>query len=207
MQTTQLNTSADPAAPHIALQYVQRILLRNALALAFTTGRRLVLPRLWALCERHWWQLRDCRTPGVELLPMPYEAPLDLIFDAARWASIRSVKFVESSFVDHPLAPAELRTSVAAIRTSRATGGAAGAEAAFEVPTGIGFDDAAAQLPTAPREAKLLEIDVHSLLAFSRCGFSSSATGLRFQEQVRRASSVLQPRPAAEYRRLTHTVA
>ena len=188
MQTTHLNTSADPAAPHIALQYVQRILLRNAFALAFTTGRRLVLPRLWALCERHWWQLRDCRTPGVELLPMPYEAPLDLIFNADRFSSIRGVQFVEPSFVDHQLAPAELRTSVASIRSSPAADGTPGTAAAFHVAPGIGFDDAAAQLPAAAREAKLLEIDVHSLLAFSPCGFSSNAVGRRFQQQVRRPS-------------------
>lgn len=42
------------------------------------TGRALVLPRTWAACERHWWQLTDCRMPGVESLPLPYEAPLDI---------------------------------------------------------------------------------------------------------------------------------
>ena len=63
---------------------VSRLVLRNAFALAFALGRQLVRPRLWALCERHWWQLVDCRLPGNPL-PMPYEAPYDLLFSLEHW--------------------------------------------------------------------------------------------------------------------------
>ena len=62
-----LEAAIDPAAPQLAMQLVLRTLLRNAFALAFTLRRTLVLPRLWALCEKHWWQLVDCRTPGNEV--------------------------------------------------------------------------------------------------------------------------------------------
>ena len=34
-----------------------------------------MLPRLWALCERDWMALRDCRRQDNADLPMPYEAP------------------------------------------------------------------------------------------------------------------------------------
>ena len=63
----------DPAAPHVMVQYVTRMVIRNALALATALGRRLVLPRSWSFCDRHWWQLRDCRVPGAETLALPSE--------------------------------------------------------------------------------------------------------------------------------------
>ena len=89
--------SLDPAAPHIAVQYVSRLVIRNALALAYVLGRSLVLPRLWALCERHWWQLVDCRIPGIEYLPMPYEAPYDLLFNMDNWHDIQGVSLAATS--------------------------------------------------------------------------------------------------------------
>ena len=107
----------DPAAPHVMVQYVTRMVIRNALALAAALGRRLVLPRSWSFCDRHWWQLRDCRVPGAETLALPIEAPLDVAFNAEAWANIQGVEFVEPSFLDHPLAK-PLLAKVATLRVA-----------------------------------------------------------------------------------------
>eukprot|EP00966_Prymnesium_polylepis_P121303 2803590-Prymnesium_polylepis.1 len=48
------------------------------------------------------------------------------------------------------------------------------------------FDDAAAQLPAEARTARLLEVDGGALLAFSRCGFSSTAMRRTFHDGVLR---------------------
>lgn len=71
--------AADPAAPHVMLMLLTRLVLRNALALGSAMRRTVMLPRLWALCERDWMALRDCRRQDNADLPMPYEAPLDLL--------------------------------------------------------------------------------------------------------------------------------
>ena len=102
-ENPDLEHSPDPAAPHVAVQYVSRLVLRNAFGLAAATGRRLVLPRLWALCERHWWQLVDCRVPGMEHMPMPYEAPYDLLFSLESWERIRGVEMVEQGAFERQL--------------------------------------------------------------------------------------------------------
>ena len=88
----------DPASPHVAVQFLSRLVLRNAFALAYALGRALVLPRLWALCERHWWQLVDCRLPGNPL-PMPYEAPYDLLFSLEHWQKMDAVPTAEAAAV------------------------------------------------------------------------------------------------------------
>lgn len=182
--TANLEAAVDPAAPHVAVQFVLRHVVRNALALAQSLGRRLVLPRLWSLCERHWWQLKDCRTPGVDLLPMPYEAPLDVAFDAVAWSRIRSVDFVESSFLDHPRAPAELRQAAARLSVGpssvRAVAEGEGGRSPgprAHLPSGVPFDGAAlnATLPSEVRGARLLLVDAASLLRLSRCGFHDGA--------------------------------
>ena len=62
-----------------------------------------MLPRLWALCERDWMALRDCRRQDNAGLPMPYEAPLDLLFESEQLDSLQGVRMVESTFLEHQL--------------------------------------------------------------------------------------------------------
>jgi hypothetical protein len=189
--STDLRHTPDPAAPHIALQLVSRVLLRNALALAYGLRRRLVLPRLWALCERHWWHLRDCRMPGVERLPLPYEAPLDLAFDPARWSAIKGVDFVGATFFQHARAP-DVSASTLRLRIAPEVElGAPEGDAALMLPHGATVEHAAALvrgapevLPAAPEGSRLLEVDARSLLRLSACGFSSGATRDRFEREV-----------------------
>mmetsp|Transcript_17242 Transcript_17242/g.53448 ORF Transcript_17242/g.53448 Transcript_17242/m.53448 type:complete len:960 (+) Transcript_17242:82-2961(+) len=113
---------ADPATPNVRLQYLQRIVLRNALALAAQLGRRLVLPSVWCMCDRYWWHLKDCRMPGSERLPMPFECPMDLAFNIDDWQRLSQgrVEFVEGSFLDNPQTDPAIKASrVHSIRIAR----------------------------------------------------------------------------------------
>ena len=191
----------DPAAPHVMVQYVTRMVIRNALALAAALGRRLVLPRSWSFCDRHWWQLRDCRVPGAETLALPIEAPLDVAFNAEAWANIQGVEFVEPSFLDHPLAK-PLLANVATLRVAAPPAGAAAGAAEVMLPNGIAVDLAADHIAEqltrragkgnggvaagngGVATAQLLRVDATSLLRLSRCGFAAMAAASKFQSRV-----------------------
>lgn len=186
MQTTNLTAAMDPATPHMALQRLVREIVRNAFALAFATGRTLVLPPMWALCERHWWQLKDCRTPGVESLPLPYDAPLDIAFDVLRWASIRGVGFVEQGYLAAG-APGIAHTNATLLMVGAGSEDQAAGASSVTLGTGVTFDAAAATLtqkhPSASN-AHVLELTVRSLLRFSPCGFDALAQATRFDREV-----------------------
>jgi len=183
----------DPAAPHVAMQYVQRSVLRNALALASALGWQLVRPRLWALCERHWWHLKDCRLPGNPL-PMPYEAPYDMLFNLEDWNQAGA----EDGAAAGPIQLAE-EGEVRGLEARRlhllppsdGGGGAAGGsvEGDLVLPHGTSFDAAARFLRPRLGNASggrraVVELDVRSLLRFSPCGFDDEAAAARFQRRV-----------------------
>lgn len=189
MQKTNLITSIDPAAPHIAVQYLLRIIIRNLFALASSLGRRAVLPRLWSLCERHWWQLRDCRVPGVEYsVPMPFESPLDNALDVspAGLGGLQVVDFVDASFLSHP--------HVSSIRHNSETlhlqlsSGNLNSQGKFALPAGITFDGGGKILRSRwharGRVPRLLEVPASSILRFSACGFDDVTAGEAFATQV-----------------------
>jgi len=183
----------DPAAPHVAMQYVQRSVLRNALALASALGWQLVRPRLWALCERHWWHLKDCRLPGNPL-PMPYDAPYDTLFNLEDWNQAGA----EDGAAAGPIQLAE-EGEVRGLEARRlhllppsdGGGGAAGGsvEGDLVLPHGTSFDAAARFLRPRLGNASggrraVVELDVRSLLRFSPCGFDDEAAAARFQRRV-----------------------
>ncbi|KAL1510357.1 hypothetical protein AB1Y20_006668 [Prymnesium parvum] len=191
--------ATDPAAPHLAVQRLLRALLRNAFALAYALRRTLVLPRMWALCERHWWQLRDCRMPGVEWsLPMPFDAPLDHALDVTPrgLAGLTRVPFVAAAFLDQPHA--------APLRADEETLGVGGGarHANHSLPPAATFDAAGRHLRAAWRARRhtprLLQaaagegrrggeaVDAASLLRFSRCGFDNATAAADFDHTVLR---------------------
>jgi hypothetical protein len=181
-----LTDTTDPASPHVALQQLLRELLRNAFALAYATNRRLVLPRLWALCERHWWQLIDCRTPGVESLPLPYEAPLDVAFDAEKWERIRGVGFVEHRYPG--LDGTNVTTTRLVLQSTLKPGAMEVAFGRMGLPAETTFDGGADALqrahPFLSQQPSIVEVDARHLLRFSACGFSDARLAGRFHRDV-----------------------
>jgi len=101
----------DPARPHLEVQGWLRGALRNAIVLARRLNRILVLPKLECFCERHWWLLDDCRIPaGRSEMPMPYQCPMDHIFEPAEWYRHR-VDFREPAFLRNPRVPEAVKSS------------------------------------------------------------------------------------------------
>ena len=129
---------------------------------------------------------------------MPYVAPLDVMFDATRWAAIRSVSFVESSFLDRNDTTA-IRASVAKLtlrlanhsmeRSTASTGSSVPAPVAtpdgdIELAAGISFDGARGQLGGVHGGKRLLIVDAKSLLRFSSCGFDAPSAREGFRRDV-----------------------
>ena len=127
---------------HLELARRHILALRDAMALAMATGRTLILPRLPCICDRSEGPLvlKTCKYEASEL-PMPFTCPLTHLFDIARFAQIRDrperlgrIDFRESSFLDNPLTPQDVRvghvpvtiaTDAAALRDAHGRGEAA----------------------------------------------------------------------------------
>ena len=102
---------------HLELIRRHIVALRDAMAIAFVTGRVLVLPRIPCLCDRSEGPnvIRSCAYEASEL-PFPFICPLTHLFDIARFQHIRTrpaymgrIDFRESSFLQNPLTPPEVR--------------------------------------------------------------------------------------------------
>ena len=85
---------------HFAEDLLRRRSVRSLLAVARALGRVPVLPRALCYCDKMWNNLHACRAPGGEAMPLPFECPMDHIFDVPRWA-LHNVSFREPGFLDH----------------------------------------------------------------------------------------------------------
>ena len=84
--------------------------LRNAIAIAQILRRTLVLPEFHCYCDRDEHPdivkndpptFRKCTTPGSDLV-LPYECPLDHLFDVSVWEHNLHGQYRESTFLKHP---------------------------------------------------------------------------------------------------------
>jgi hypothetical protein len=85
---------------HFAEDLLRRRSVRNLLAVARSLGRIPVLPRALCYCDKMWNNLHACRAPGGEAMALPFECPMDHIFNVPHWA-LRNVSFREAGFLDH----------------------------------------------------------------------------------------------------------
>lgn len=201
----------DPATPHVRLQHLTRLVLRNAFALASATRRRLVLPTVWCMCDRYWWHLKDCRMPGAEALTMPFTCPLDMSFNVDDWQTLppARVQFVEAAFLRNPRTHAAIRAPGAALTLRVARDGApaggddlpdgaepldaeggpdAAAAPPLTVPSGSFVDELAEALAGSAEagRARVLRVSASSLLRLSPCGFRAEGARRSFEADVLR---------------------
>ena len=59
--------------------------IRNAMAVASSLGRTLVMPQLWCGMDR-WWAPHDGNIPGSSLA-LPFPCPMDHILDLEMYAA------------------------------------------------------------------------------------------------------------------------
>ena len=64
-----------------------RAVLRDALALAITLNRTLVLPRMLCYCDNIWKEMKHCRVGGAFGMTLPFDCPADHIINLPHWFS------------------------------------------------------------------------------------------------------------------------
>jgi hypothetical protein len=188
---------------HFAMEAHQRELLRDAFALAQALGRILVLPEMLCFCDRYWWLTHACRMPGAESMPLPFQCPLDHIFDIGRWSD-EKLEYREAGFLGNPRVPRSVLTSRARLRVARPPGEPAGPPEPRAAPEyddgqpeavevalsyGMTLDEAAAAVAaSAAGAARVLEVDPRDLRSF--CGFSVQQRNEDVDTRLRRAFSI-----------------
>ena len=106
---------------HLAEDRLRRLTVRNALAIAEALGRTLVLPSARCYCDKIWNNLNACRAPGAETFVLPYECPMDHIYDLPAWfksdASGEARRpFRSPGFLQDPRLSQELKDRSATVR-------------------------------------------------------------------------------------------
>ena len=147
-----------------------------------------VLPRTVCYCDKLWNNLVACRAAGAESMPLPFECPMDHIFNVPHWIA-SNVSFREAGFLEH----SRLRRFVtwARVRVLDASDAAdadapplgvvadaarhTGAEGSWDAPDAVvraGISDAALAAQLAPlADVTVLELSSADALL---CGLSSA---------------------------------
>jgi hypothetical protein len=99
---------------HFAEDLLRRRSVRSLLAAARALCRVPVLPRALCYCDKLWNNLHGCRGPGAEAMPLPFECPMDHIFNVPHWA-MQNVSFREAGFLDNPRVRERARDSWARV--------------------------------------------------------------------------------------------
>lgn len=182
---------------HMRMESRQRLLLRDAFALAHALGRILVLPHMTCFCDRYWWLVHACRMPGAESMPLPIECPLDHIFDMGRWYD-ENLEFREARFLDNSRTPYNVTSDRARLKVEwegkvdkdhsaapEYDDGSA-PSVRIKLPAGLSFEKAAVAISKDPgAKARVLEVEARDLPSF--CGFEDDAAASKFDMKIARA--------------------
>ena len=105
---------------HLEEDSLRRMTVRNGLALAKALGRILVLPTARCYCDKIWNNLNACRAPGAEQFKLPYECPMDHIYDLPSWFHGNEMPdFREPGFLEDPRVPDSVKKSVGRVIVNR----------------------------------------------------------------------------------------
>ena len=90
-------------------------LLRNLLGVARALNRQLILPRMLCYCDFMWKEMKSCRVGGAETMRLPFECPMDHVYDTPRWFETPElgVTVRESTFLDSPRVPQNVSGRIA----------------------------------------------------------------------------------------------
>ena len=103
---------------HMFMDAPQRQAVRDVLGLAAAVGGIAVLPKLWCHCDRYWNALSRCRMPELQSMSLPFNCPMDSLYDPTRWAN-KKVKFREHTFLQNPNVPDEMRANTVNVTVAR----------------------------------------------------------------------------------------
>ena len=77
--------SRDAVKYHLAEAAHRLKVLRALLAIGKATGRTVILPRLLCYCDFMWKEMKNCRVGGAETMRLPFDCPMDHVFDTPRF--------------------------------------------------------------------------------------------------------------------------
>ena len=83
----------------------------SLLALAIALNRTLVLPAALCYCDLNWAEMRACRVPGAEAMPLPFECPIDHLLELPAWHRQTLVRWRPPRYLRHSrrIAPASVQ--------------------------------------------------------------------------------------------------
>ena len=154
----------------------------SLLALAIATNRTLVLPAALCYCDLNWAEMRACRVPGAEAMPLPFECPIDHLLELPAWHRQTLVRWRPPRYLRHSrrITPASVQ------RVAFARSGAHVDGDTLWLPAGR--DDAALRtaLSAAGADAaEVLEVDPDTLDG-ALCGFAAAERRVAFAAEAPR---------------------
>ncbi|KAK9813171.1 hypothetical protein WJX72_010080 [[Myrmecia] bisecta] len=186
---------------HFKLVNHQLVQIRNAMAIAQTLGRTLVVPELWCGQDR-WWAPHDGIIPGSKL-ELPYRCPMDHVFDLEQMARSMpaaefgpDISYREFSFMNNTRLPATIAKSKLQVNICAAADASCsdGSSAAAEVTPGVVHlrpllqDE---QLLTALKQAAAGVKVVHFNTMYNAfVGFANGADGVKFEKRTKQYTSI-----------------
>ena len=113
LELLDARTAGSQLEAHLRLMAFYAHVTMHLLALGRVLGRVPVMPQLICLCDRdeHPDILPTCTTGGSDL-ELPFECPMDALFNTQEWAD-RRVDFRPASFLEHNRLPLEEKASSA----------------------------------------------------------------------------------------------
>ena len=103
---------------HMFTDAPQRQAVRDLLGLATAIDGITVLPKLWCHCDRYWNALSRCRNPQLQGMALPFNCPMDSLYDTSRW-NAKKVRFREHTFLSNPHMPAEVRANTITVTVAQ----------------------------------------------------------------------------------------
>ena len=148
---------------HMFMDAPQRQAVRDLLGLATAVDGIMVLPKFYCHCDRYWGFLSKCRMPMVPSMRLPFNCPMDSLYETPRWNK-KGVKFREHTFLSNPNVPETLKANrVRVSLTPRGvapppTGGAAGNRTHIALPYGTKYSEVRAAVLAANPAVRVIEI-------------------------------------------------
>mmetsp|Transcript_16999 Transcript_16999/g.28375 ORF Transcript_16999/g.28375 Transcript_16999/m.28375 type:complete len:856 (-) Transcript_16999:413-2980(-) len=139
-------------------------ILRSLLGIAKATGREVILPRMLCYCDFMWKEMKNCRVGGAETMRLPFDCPMDHVFDTPRFFEDNPIGVTvrEASFLRNPRVPHNVSSSIARVSLNK----------------GIN-DRQVIQALAAQQHAAIIEIDDAESVF---CGFANAEQDAAFQK-------------------------
>jgi len=113
--------SRDAVKYHLAEAAHRLKVMRALLAIGKATGREVILPRLLCYCDFMWKEMQNCRVGGAETMRLPFDCPMDHVFDTPRFfENDLGVGVREPSFLQNKRVPANVSGSIAKVSLPKA---------------------------------------------------------------------------------------